>query len=77
MAFISLVALATLLGVSITAVSLLWPDRLALIILALALVILTLVTLLGMSPVVVSTTGISPAVLTLAGVHATAIALTI
>jgi hypothetical protein len=83
-AFISLDALATLLGVSVTAVSLLWPGCLSLILLALlplillalALVILTLITLLGLSPVVVPATGISPAVLALTGVHAIAVALT-
>jgi len=70
LAFISLEGLATLLGVSVTAVSLLWPGHLPLIILALALVIRTLIILLGISAVVVSTTGIRPAVLTLAGVRA-------
>jgi hypothetical protein len=70
LAFIPLEALATLLGVSVTAVSLLlWPGHLPLVILALALVIRTLIILLGISAVVVSTTGIRPAVLTWAGVR--------
>jgi hypothetical protein len=70
LAFIPLEALATLLGVSVTAVPLPWQGQLALIILALALVIRTLIILLGISAVVVSTTGIRPAVLTRAGVRA-------
>ena len=70
LALIPLEALATLLGVSVTAVTLLWPGHLPLIILALALVIRTLIILLGMSAVIVSTTGIRPAVLTRVGVRA-------
>jgi hypothetical protein len=70
LAFISLEALATLLGVSVTAVYLLWPGHVPLIILALALVIRTLIIVVGISAVVVSTTGIGPAVLTRAGVRA-------
>jgi hypothetical protein len=83
LAFIPLEVLATLLGVSVTAVSLPWPGHLPLVILALALVILalalvtlalalvtrTLIILLGISAVVVSATGIRPAVLTRAGVR--------
>jgi hypothetical protein len=69
LALIPLEALATLLGVSVTAVSLLWPGHLPLIILASALVIRTLIIVLGISAVVVSTTGIRPAVLTRAGVR--------
>jgi hypothetical protein len=68
LAFIPLEAPVTLLGVSETAVSLLWPGHLP-------LVIRTLIILLGVAAVVVSTTGIRPAVLTWAGVR-TADALT-
>jgi hypothetical protein len=73
LAFIPLETLATLLGVSVTAVSLLRPGHLPLIILALALalalVIRTLIILLGISAVIVSTTGTRPAVLTRTGVR--------
>jgi hypothetical protein len=75
LAFIPLEALVTLLSVSVTAVSLLCPGHLPLVILALALVIRTLIILLDISAVVVSTTGIRPAVLTWTGVR-TAAALT-